>query len=49
MLVVSFKYIDVVIILQGSTRADNEAWLVGVVWAEFMDTSIDFLPTSVLY
>ena len=33
---------------QGSPQADIEAEMVGVVWAEFMTTSTDFLPTSKL-
>ena len=31
---------------QGSPQADIKAERMGVVWAEFVTTSIDFLPTS---
>ena len=33
---------------QGSPQADIKAERMGVVWAEFATTSMDFLPTSKL-
>ena len=36
------------VIVQGSPQASITAERVGVVWAEFMTTSIDSLPTSKL-
>ena len=47
--VIMIEYLsDHLIIYQGSPQAGVKAERVGVVWAEFVTTSIDSFPTSKL-